>query len=256
MQLAFPFALTRRRGRRLGAALVLALLTVVPASAESRWHLDLEGGPAWRMRTDFAIPGDTGTRLHLDNGSAIAAFRATVVWDFGARWSLRALAAPLSTETDFVSAAPVEFDGVSFPAGAPLRQSYEFNSYRFSFFYRFRSTGPWAFRAGITGKVRDASIRVSGAGRSGTRDDLGFVPLLYGGVRYDTGGPVAFDAELDGLGAPQGRAIDLSLRLELRAGDRVRPYLGYRLLEGGADNDEVYSFATFHYALAGVSVRF
>jgi hypothetical protein len=27
-------------------------------------------------------------------------------------------------------------------------------------------------------------------------------------------------------------------------------------LEGGADNDEVYTFAFFHYAVAGVRVRF
>jgi hypothetical protein len=31
---------------------------------------------------------------------------------------------------------------------------------------------------------------------------------------------------------------------------------GYRVLEGGADNDEVYTFSMFHYAVAGVAVRF
>jgi hypothetical protein len=30
--------------------------------------------------------------------------------------------------------------------------------------------------------------------------------------------------------------------------------LGYRILEGGADNDEVYNFALFHYAAVGVTV--
>ena len=32
--------------------------------------------------------------------------------------------------------------------------------------------------------------------------------------------------------------------------------LGYRVLEGGADNDEVFTFALIHYLLAGVSLRF
>ena len=40
------------------------------------------------------------------------------------------------------------------------------------------------------------------------------------------------------------------------ASDRVRPYLGVRWLDGGADNDEVLTFATVHYALAGVSLHF
>jgi len=31
---------------------------------------------------------------------------------------------------------------------------------------------------------------------------------------------------------------------------------GYRVLEGGADNDEVYTFSLFHYAVAGIEMRF
>ncbi|MBK7711757.1 MAG: hypothetical protein IPJ37_13005 [Bacteroidales bacterium] len=29
---------------------------------------------------------------------------------------------------------------------------------------------------------------------------------------------------------------------------------GYRILEGGADNDEVYNFALFHYASVGLCI--
>jgi hypothetical protein len=48
----------------------------------------------------------------------------------------------------------------------------------------------------------------------------------------------------------------VSLKGVFRLSDRVDLDLGYRLLEGGADNDEVYAFAFFHYAVAGVRVRF
>jgi hypothetical protein len=30
---------------------------------------------------------------------------------------------------------------------------------------------------------------------------------------------------------------------------------GYRLLEGGSDNDEVYTFAAIHYATIGFSIK-
>jgi hypothetical protein len=33
-------------------------------------------------------------------------------------------------------------------------------------------------------------------------------------------------------------------------------YGGYRILEGGADVDEVYTFSLFHYAMIGAKVRF
>jgi len=234
----------------------LAFGAAAPAAAESPFRFDLEAGAAWQTRNTFAVPGDSGTRVDLDEVAETFAARATLTWDFGERWSARLVAAPLSTDSDFVSDTPVAFDGTLFPAGESLTQSYQFDSYRLSFYRRFDPEGPWSLRAGVTAKVRDASIRVSGAGRSAVRDDLGLVPLFYGGARWDGGGPLAFDAELDGLAGPQGRAIDLALRLEWRASERFSPYLAYRLLDGGADNDEVLSFATFHYALVGTSFRF
>ena len=58
------------------------------------------------------------------------------------------------------------------------------------------------------------------------------------------------------LAAPQGRAEDVSLKAVVRLTDAVDLDLGYRLLEGGADNDEVYTFAFFHYAVVGLRIRF
>ena len=88
------------------------------------------------------------------------------------------------------------------------------------------------------------------------KDDLGLVPLLYAYARYQATERLAFEAEADALAAPQGRAEDVSLKAVVRLNDSVDLDLGYRLLEGGADNDEVYTFAFFHYAVAGVRVRF
>jgi hypothetical protein len=36
---------------------------------------------------------------------------------------------------------------------------------------------------------------------------------------------------------------------------RVQVRVGYRIVEGGADNDEVYNFALLNYASAGVTIR-
>jgi len=37
---------------------------------------------------------------------------------------------------------------------------------------------------------------------------------------------------------------------------RALLFAGYRILEGGADNEEVYTFSLFHYLVAGVETRF
>jgi hypothetical protein len=134
--------------------------------------------------------------------------------------------------------------------------TYVFNSYRLSWYWRFPPGERWSFRLGATLKVRDAEIGLAGGPGSSVKDDLGVVPLVYLYARYQATHRFALELEADALAAPQGRAEDVSLKGVFRVSDRVELDLGYRLLEGGADNDEVYTFAFFHYAVAGVRVRF
>jgi hypothetical protein len=60
----------------------------------------------------------------------------------------------------------------------------------------------------------------------------------------------------DALAAPQGRAEDVLFAATYAVSDTTRILAGYRILEGGADNDEVYTFSLFHYIVGGVEVRF
>jgi hypothetical protein len=218
----------------------------------------VEGGAAWQTRNDFRIPGDGGTLVRLgdyDSGPA-AAFRATLRWDLTERQSLRLLVAPLRLDTTFVPAEPVVFQELVFPAEQPTDARYVFNSWRLTWYWRFASHGRWSFRLGATLKLRDAEIGLSGAPGSSVKDDLGLVPLVYACARYRASDRLALEAEADALAAPQGRAEDVSFKAVFRLSDSVDFDVGYRLLEGGADNDEVYTFAFFHYAVAGVRVRF
>lgn len=242
----------------LAFAALIALAGTGPAGADDRFRLELEGGAAWQLRNDFAVPGDTGTRLSIDEaaGGPFLAVRGTLWYDLSERTSLRLLAAPLRTKATLTPDAPVEFNGTTFSAGTPLDVDYVFDSYRLSWVYRFRHSGPVSFRAGITAKVRDAKIELAQAGVSSAKTNTGFVPLLYGGVRWQLTDALALDLEADALAASQGRAEDVALRLEAKVSPKVDLFLGARTLEGGADNDEVYSFAWFGYAIGGVAFRF
>ncbi len=237
--------------------LVLAGLAT-SLEAQERWRVDLEGGPAWAGRAEFAVPGGTGTRVDLADaqpGPKLAP-RVTLTWSPTSRWSFRALAAPLKFEGQFVPAGPVTFEGTQFPAGQRLSGSYRFDSYRLSAYYRFRQGARWSFRLGLTAKIRSAETALSGGGLSGSYDNVGFVPLVYGGTRYQAHPRLAFDLEFDALGAPQGRAEDVALKAEWTVTGRLAASVGYRVVEGGADNDKVYTFALFHYAVVGLSYRF
>ena len=239
-----------RRLLTLTAIVVNTLLAPVVA-AQDRFTLDLETGAAWQLRNDFAAPGTTGTLVTLDEEGPSLSGRATLNWKVNERWSVRFLAAPLSTETEYLPAGDVVFEDAVFAQGQPIQVDYRFDSYRVGGVYRFQSSGPWSFRAGLTAKLRDAEISLRNDAASATKSNTGVVPLIYGGVRYQASDRLAIDFDLDGAAASQGRAIDAALRAETRIADGTSLFIGARVLDGGADNDEVYSFATFAYAIAG-----
>jgi len=80
------------------------------------------------------------------------------------------------------------------------------------------------------------------------------VPLLHvaGDWHVAPGWRIALD--VDGAAAPQGRAIDASLKGYWTLREGLDLGLGYRTIEGGADNDEVYTFAWIHQAV--ISLRY
>ena len=59
---------------------------------------------------------------------------------------------------------------------------------------------------------------------------------------------------LDARTAPQGRAEDVLLALTWALSEDTESRAGYRTLEGGADNEDVYSFAWLHYAVAALAL--
>jgi len=80
------------------------------------------------------------------------------------------------------------------------------------------------------------------------------VPLLHLAGRRQLGPDWFFDVDLDALAGGPGRAEDLSLKLGRRLGAQVHLTGGYRMVEGGADVEEVYSFAWLHYAVLSLVV--
>ncbi len=244
----------------LSRALLALLLAGLATSlqAQERWRVDLEGGLAWAGRAEFAVPGDAGTRVDLSDSrpNPQLAPRVTLTWSPTSRWSFRVLAAPLKFDGQFVPAQPVAFEDTLFPEGRPLSGSYRFDSYRLSGYYRFREGARLSFRLGLTAKIRSAETALSADGQSASYDNVGFVPLIYGGARYQVHPRLAVDLEFDALGAPQGRAEDVALKAEWAVTKGLTASAGYRIVEGGADNEKVYTFALIHYAVLALGYRF
>lgn len=217
-----------------------------------RFEIELEGGPAWQSYNDVEIPNDgSATRFSLYDLAGSGpwpAGRLYVTWNVAERHGLRLLLAPFSLTESGVNAEPVRFAGAAYEAGVPLEATYTFNSYRLSYRYRAyhgQRTTAWV---GITAKVRDAVVALEQGSVASRKDDLGFVPLLHAAVEWRFAPPWRLTFDADGLAGGPGRAIDAALKLGYDFGDRWMVLGGYRMVEGGADVDAVYTFAWLHYA--------
>jgi hypothetical protein len=82
------------------------------------------------------------------------------------------------------------------------------------------------------------------------------VPLLNFRVLWQLTEEWGVLLEGDAAAAKQGRAEDVLLALQYRLSDRLLLRAGYRILEGGADVEEVYNFALVHYLGVGVTYTF
>jgi hypothetical protein len=254
--------LTMVPGWALAVAVAVAV-AVVPAMAgdndDPRFAVEFEVGSVWQSRNDVELPNDgTATRFSfkdLAGSGPWPAGRFTFAWNIKGRHGIRLLLAPLSyTETGTFD-QQVIFAGESYDAGVPTEGTYQFNSWRATYRYRFWAGKRWKWWIGFTAKVRDAKIELRQDATTSQDTDLGFVPLLYlrGDYRFTKRWHFLF--ELDALAGGPGRAEDLSLRLSYDLGDRWGLAFGYRTVEGGADVDEVYNFAWFNYAVISGTYR-
>ncbi|MFP4615880.1 MAG: hypothetical protein ACLFRB_08370 [Thiohalorhabdus sp.] len=109
---------------------------------------------------------------------------------------------------------------------------------------------------GLTGLVRDAKVQLEQDGLRARDTNVGFVPLLHLDGRHRLGHSWELSWDFDGLAAPQGRALDLGLKVLRDVGDGWQAGYGYRTLEGGVDNDRVFNFSWIHYGFLALTYRY
>lgn len=244
----------------LTIVLVACTTLALPALAwADGLEAELETGVVFAGRNDLRIPGSGGTPLSLVDDlstSPAPVFRIRLGYRIAERHLITALYAPLQLNASGRVDRDVVFAGGTYPAGTPLLAVYRFDSYRLTYRYSFLRRAGLEIAAGATAKVRDAEVALHGADAR-TKPNTGFVPLVNLHVELRPGhGRLGLVLDADALAAPQGRAEDVLVAVTWEARDGLRLRAGYRALEGGADNDEVYTFAWFHYVVAGLDMRF
>lgn len=237
--------------------IVVSFSQLTPLYAQP--SLDIETGFVTAGYNDVRIPGDQGTLFSLTDdllSSSSFFVRLKAEYKIRERHNLSLLYAPLSVKSDGLLPYDVSFAGEVFPADSALYAIYKFNSYRLTYRYDIVLKPKVEFGLGLTAKIRDAAISLSSPGYFAEKTNVGFVPIINFRLLLNMDERLSFLLEGDALAAPQGRAEDILFAARYKLTDQVLMRVGYRLLEGGADNDEVYNFSMFHYGSLGFTYTF
>lgn len=237
------------------------LLILFPGltSLNAQLFVDAETGAAVTGYNDVRIPGDGGTTFSLSEdlkADPKIFYRIRAGIRFLDRHTISALYAPLEIKSTGTLPGDIMFNGGNFDANSPLIAFYKFNSYRLTYRYEIVQKPKFEFGIGFTAKIRDAAISLAGGSDASVKTNVGFVPIINFRMAWMINESLGILFEGDALAAPQGRAEDILLAATYNISENFRFRAGYRILEGGADNDEVYNFALIHYASAGVTVSF
>jgi hypothetical protein len=243
-------------------AMLVALVPVAAPAAEPlppSPALTVELGAAWQLRNTAQVSNEPpNTRFKIDDLTGDGPFpagRVVLDWPLNEKHRLRFLIAPLGIEETGTATQSIVFRNTTFAPG-PIDVKYRFDSYRASYRYVFYEREQWTWSGGGTLNIRDAEIRLQQGALTRVRKNTGVVPLLAleGEWRFAPGWYGLLDFE--GLAAPQGRAIDVALKLGYDVSPNITVAGGYRFLDGGADNDDLYTFARFDSAVLGLTWRF
>lgn len=237
----------------------LLILFLSALTSQASTYVSVEGALAWQTRNDQRIPGDSGTEFSFadfDDGP-FPVYRIYLGHIWNDTHEIRALYAPLDIDLTGRFDNPVRFEDSTFAPGVETEGRYRFNSYRLTYAYHFANSGEWKFALGFTGKIRDAEVSLAQGAIRESKKNVGFVPLLHFQAMRALSDKWLLRFDFDGLAAPQGRAIDAAVFLERDLSWRgLSAFGGYRTVEGGADNDEVFNFAWIHYATVGLKGSF
>jgi len=219
------------------------------------WKIDVQGGTLTVISNYSQIPNDIGTKVNLD-ADTIANYRIYLSTIINNKHEIRFLYAPLSYDIDFTPTENIRFEDSLLLLGLNTQAFYKFNSYRLSYIYHFDQIGVAQFRVGFTVKIRDAETTLVQGDISESFTDLGFVPLLHLGAKFEISKKVFLDLETEGSWVPQGYAVDGRFTLGYQVNKNLAFGAGVGYLDGGANIKTVNTFAQLFYAYAKIIYTF
>lgn len=241
-------------------SILIVVVLAMAGSLAARVALDFETGVAFSGYNDLRIPNDAVSTMFSFtedlSSDPVMYGRVNLHYDITPRHEISFLFAPLKISPTGTMAQDVKFMGKTFAAGEKIEAMYRFDSYRLQYLYRFPNQKGILRGIGASLKLRDAEISLENDDEYATKTNTGLVPLIGFELGYDITEDLGILFKGEALASKFGRAEDVLLAAKYKLGEGRSLYGGYRLLEGGSDIGEVYTFALINYLTVGVSLEF
>lgn len=222
----------------------------------------IQGAGVFPGYNDARLPGNTGSRLSypedLDaNPTFSPRFEAGFLMGerhyAGFTGSLLTLSAVGTLDRD------ISFDNETFAGGSKVKALYRYDSYRLTYRYDFFMSESLRIGAGITGQIRVAELSLenesAGSSQEGSFKDTGVLPLVNYRIEWSPSPEWTFYTYGDLIITPSRRVEDVFFGTRYSFNNPLSIIVGYRLLEGGSDSDDVYTYALFHYVVLGLEIK-
>lgn len=238
--------------------IVISILALVQDVFALDLSILLESGAVWQERNDVRIPPEGGSYVEFDkwDGGPFLHKRIELNFAFANKHSFRALYAPFQLSVEGRVDKSINYNDVTFLANQDITVNYKFNSYRWGYVYHFLGLARKRLDLGFTLKVREAEIEFVQGSTKTKYDNVGLVPLFYFAYVQPLSSNWQLDINSDLAGASQGRAIDFTTKLRRQLNKNFLFGFGVRTLEGGANNEKVFTFSWFNYAVADLLIQF
>lgn len=230
--------------------LLVVTATQVCMAQTNTGKIELEMAAVWQNKNTIQIPSDQfGTRFSAPDivgDGPWGKVRVNGEYSFNDKHGLRVVLSPFSYTKQGRSVFPINFKGQNYLNSEDFSIKYKFNSWRLGYQYHYFENDQSDIWVGVTAKIRDAEISLQQGNTSSRDANFGFVPLIYLAGKYRFNERWSVFADIDGLAGGPGRAFDMSAKVNYAVNSDWGVSLGYRMLEGGVDGDEVYNFAWFN----------
>jgi len=234
------------------------LILFARADCDAQISVYAEGAYASVSYSDISVPKSKANEFSLTDdldADSLFAYRAEIRYMISANSRLEFLIAPLSVTAAGVLPKDLVFNGKTFNKGDSVEGLFRFDSYRVRYRYFFKKRNKYLRSIGFTAKIRDAEIELKTPVLLSRKLNTGFVPLLNFIVCLPANDSLELELKGDALFSKFGRAEDVMLSLKYRLDEDLTFNGGYRVVEGGSDVDEVYSFTWINYFLLGIEYR-